>query len=217
MSKNEHQEIFYRYVQVANVLGQMFQNVLEVVVHDFRNLDAAIIHIVNGHISGRSVGGPASELNMHRLLDQDHFPDELLNYTSRNHRGQSLKSSSLAIRDGEGNIIGAFCLHFDMSQFEQFQKFLELFVNTKIHSLVGINDFGANLTHDEEIKNEIDAWKLKQGLSTAQLSYKDKQSIVEYLYHRGCFKKRGSISLIANELQLTRQSIYNYLEIAKSV
>ena len=141
---SENKAIFDRYIQVANVLGQMFQNILEVVVHDFKDLDKAIIHIMNGHISGRSLGGPVSELNMHRLLGEDQFPDELVNYTSHNHRGQSLKSSSVAIRDQEGKIIGAFCLHFDISQFEQFQKFLDVFVNSKIHSLIGINDFGAN-------------------------------------------------------------------------
>lgn len=213
---SENKAIFDRYIQVANVLGQMFQNILEVVVHDFKDLDKAIVHIVNGHISGRSLGGPVSELNMRRLLEEDQFPDELVNYTSRNHRGQSLKSSSVAIRDREGKIIGAFCLHFDISQFEQFQKFLDVFVNSKIHSLIGVNDFGANQPHDEEIKNTIDEWALKQGLYANQLSYKDKQAIVEHLYHRGYFKKRGAISIVANVLQLTRQCIYNYLELAKN-
>lgn len=213
MSKN--QPIFDRYIQIANVLGQMFQNVLEVVVHDFKDLDNAIIHIVNGHISGRSVGGPASELNMRRLLEQDQFPDELVNYTSRNPRGQSLKSSSVAIRDADGKIIGAFCLHFDTSQFEQFQKFLELMISSSIDANIGINDFGANQPHDNEIQHEIDTWLIKQGLSNAQLSYKDKQSIVEHLYRGGYFKRRGAISLVANALQLARQSIYNYLELAQ--
>ncbi len=211
----ESKEIFDRYIQVANVLGQMFQNVLEVVVHNFADLDHAIVHIVNGHISGRCVGGPVSELNMRRLLEEDQFPDEIINYTSRNQRGQMLKSSSIAIRDHKGKIIGAFCFHFDISQFDQFQKFLEVFVSSNVHSLIGVNDFGANQPHDEEIKNEIDAWALQRGLYTSQLSYKDKQAIVEHLYNRGIFKKRGAISIVANVLQLTRQSIYNYLEIAK--
>ena len=210
-----HQKIFDRYIQIANVLGQMFQNVLEVVVHDFKDLDRAIIYIVNGHISGRSVGGPASELNMRRLLEEGEFPDELINYTSRSIRGQHLKSSSVAIRDAHGKIIGAFCLHFDTTTFEQFHTFLAHFVNTQVHSLIGINDFGAHQTHDAEIETAIENWLMQNGLYAAQLSYKDKQAIVEHLHGRGCFKKRGAISLVANALQLTRQSIYNYLELAK--
>lgn len=211
----QNRKIFQRYIDIADVLGQMFPNVLEVVIHDFKDLDHAIIHIVNGHISGRDVGGPASELNIRRLMEEENFPDALVNYTSRNSRGQQLKSSSLAIRDEKKKIIGAFCLHFDTSQFEQFQKFLTFFINSSVHSLVGLNDFGASLPNDEEIKDEIETYLHKNGLSTAQLTYKEKQTIVEYLYKRGIFKKKGAILIVANALQLTRQSVYNYLNVAK--
>lgn len=211
----KNQKIFARYFQIADILGQMFHNVLEVVVHDFQDLDHAIIHIVNGHISGRSLGGPVSELNMRRLLEEGNFPDELVNYTSRNSRGQQLKSSSLAIRDDKRKIIGAFCLHFDVSQFEQFQKFLDFFVNAKVDALIGVNDFGASQPYDEEIKQEIDAFLIQQGLFASQLTYKNKQDIVHHLFKIGSFKKKGAISVIAKCLQLTRQCVYNYLELAK--
>lgn len=211
-----NESIFARYIQLADVLGQMFQNTLEVVIHDFKDLDHAIIHIVNGHVSGRCIGGPVSEINLRRLLEQDQFPDKLINFSSRNSRGQPLKSSSLAIRDDHGQLIGAFCLHFDLSHFEQFQKFMEFFVNTNVDRFVGFNDFGAGQLHDREINGEIEAWLLKQGLRTAQLTYNNKQSIVAYLFQRGCFKRKGAISIVANTLQLTRQCIYNYIELAKN-
>ena len=195
----------------------MFQNVLEVVVHDFKDLDHAIIHIVNGHLSGRTKGGPVSEINLRRLLEEERFPDLLINFTSRTMRGQPLKSSSLAIRDDQGKLIGAFCLHFDLSQFDQFHRFLEFFIHAKVDSFVGINDFGANQTLDQEIKEEIETWLLKNGRYSAQLTYKDKQSIVAYLYQKNCFKKKGAISTAASVLQLTRQCIYNYLELAKKL
>lgn len=207
------QNIFERYIQMAEILGQMFQNILEVVVHDFKDIDHSIIHIVNGHISGRAIGGSVNELNMRRLIEEDKFPDSLVNYTSRNKRGQQLKSSSLAIRDMQGKLIGAFCLHFDLSHFEQFHKFLEFFVNSKNHTIIGPNE---NRSYDEEIKVEIESWLLKNGMHASQLAYKDKQAIVSYLYRRGCFNKKGAISTVAHSLQLTRQSIYNYLELAKS-
>lgn len=211
-----NERIFARYILLADLLGQMFQNVLEVVIHDFKDLDHAIIYIINGHISGRSLGGPISEMNLRRLLEEGQFPDKLINFSSRNSRGQKLKSSSLAIRDDQGRLIGAFCLHFDLSHFEQFQKFLDFFVSAEVDSIVGVNDFGASQPHDQEIKEEIETWLLKKGLHTAQLTYHDKQSIVNHLYQRGCFKRKGAISIVANALQLTRQSIYNYIEMAKN-
>ena len=211
----KNKEIFERYIQVADVLGQMFQDVLEVVVHDFTDLDRAVIHIVNGHISGRTVGCPASELNMRRLLEDEQFPDTIVNFSSRNSRGQHLKSSSLAIKNSENKIIGAFCLHFDISQFEFFQKFIEHFVNPKIHPLIGVNDFGASQPHSKEIEEEIENWRLQRGLFNTELTYKDKQAVVAHLYLRGFFQKKGAISSIAKGLKLTRQSIYNYLQNVK--
>lgn len=209
--------IFKRYIQIADVLGQMFPNVLEATIHNFKDLDKAIIHIVNGHISGREVGCPASELNIRRLLEEDEFPDTIINFASRNSRGQQLKSSSLAIRDDEGKIIGAFCLHFDISQFEQFHQFLGHLLSSTIPSFLGVNDFGASQPHNDEIQAEINHWLLKNSLYSSQLTYKDKRAIVEYLYHRGCFKKKGAIPCVAQSLQLTRQSIYNYIDLSKKL
>ena len=193
----------------------MFPNVLEATIHNFKDLDSAIIHIVNGHISGRELGCPASELHIRRLLEEDEFPDTIINFASRNSRGQQLKSSSLAIRDDEGKIIGAFCLHFDISQFEQFHQFLEHLMSSNVPSFLGVNDFGAGQPHNEEIQDEINDWLVKKGLYASKLTYKDKRAIVEYLYDRGCFKKKGAIPSVAQSLQLTRQSIYNYIELSK--
>lgn len=212
----DNQELFKRYIQVADVLGQMFPNILEIAIHDFKDLDRSLIHIVNGHISGRMVGQPVSELNMRRLIEEDGFPDALVNYTSRNYRGQLLKSSSLAICDNKKQIIGAFCLHFDISQFDQFHKFLEYFLHTTQDPFVGINDFGQSQPFSEEIHEEVKKWRHQKGLLSTQLNYKDKQGIVEHLFFRGYFKKKGAIPCIAQALQLTRQSIYNYIELAKS-
>ena len=209
-------KIFARYIQIADILGNLFHTMLEVVVHDFKDLDHSIIHIVNGHISNRKIGDPASELGIRRLLETESIPDVLVNYINKNNRGQKLKSASMAIRDDAGKMIGALCFNFDLSHFDQFQKFLEFFTNCQNHSLVGQHDIDNDpLSNEEEIQQEIENYLMKNGLSHVQLTYKDKQAIVIHLLQQGCFKKRGAISTIAHQLQLTRQCIYNYLEHAK--
>jgi len=210
-------KIFERYIQIADVLGRIFPNVLEVVVHDFKDLDHSIIFIVNGQISNRKIGDAASELGIRRLLDQENIPDTLVNYINQNNRGQKFKSASIAIRDDDRKMIGAFCFNFDLSQFEQFQKFLGLFMGCETNILVGLNDINDKfLTNEEEIQDGIKNYLLNNRLNHTQLTYKDKQEIVNHLYKVGLFKKRGAISTIANFLKLTRQCIYNYLELAKN-
>lgn len=212
-----NQKIFERYIQIAEVLGKLFPNMLEVVVHDFKDLDHSVIHIVNGHISGRKVGDAASELGIRRLLEKEAIPDVLVNYINRNARGQKFKSASIAIRDDKGKMIGAFCFNVDLSHFEQFQSFLDHFTRCETNMIVGANDINdKQISHVDELQHEINQCLLQTGLSSVQLTYKDKQSIVSRLNQQGFFNKRGAISAIATSLQLTRQSIYNYLELGKS-
>lgn len=204
-------DIFQRYIQIAEVLGQMFPNILEAVVHDFSNLDHSVIFIVNEHISNRTIGSSASELGIRRLLGNENIPDVLINYTNVNHRGNRLKSSSIAIRNQKGKMIGAFCLNFDISAFEH----IHMFINTLIHSetspLVGQSELSLVTTVEEEIQQMILAYLAKHNLMHSEKSYSDKKAIVLYLKQQGAFKQRGAVNAIANALNLTRQSIYNYL------
>ncbi|MBS0654292.1 MAG: PAS domain-containing protein [Verrucomicrobia bacterium] len=206
-------KIFERYIQIADVLGKMFPHVLEIALHDFSDLDHSIVHIVNGHISQRKIGDAASELGIRRLLSEEDIPDVLVNYINQNSRGQKCKSASMAIRDDSGKMIGAFCLNFDLSQFEQFHRFLEFFMAGEMNPLVGAHDItDKHVTNEEEIQQEIKNYLLQNGLSAIQLTYKDKQDIVKYLHQKGFFKKRSAITAISASLQLTRQCIYNYLK-----
>jgi YheO-like PAS domain len=43
---------------VVDMLGHMFGSTSEIVLHDLRDLDASIVAIANGHVSGRGLGGP---------------------------------------------------------------------------------------------------------------------------------------------------------------
>ncbi len=208
--------LFQRYIQIAEVLGQMFPSILEVVVHDFSDLDHSVIFIVNGHISGREVGAGASELGLRRLLKNENIPDVLINYTNVNPRGNRLKSSSLAIRDDKGQMIGAFCLNFDISAFEHFQSFLSLLMRSELLSTVGEGELAPVSTVEEEIQLLVQDYLIQQHLVFSQLTYADKQAIVAYLDQKKCFRQRGAVIAVATVLQLTRQSIYNYLNKEKS-
>lgn len=202
--------IFTTYIKVADLLGAMFKDIIEIVIHDFSDLDRAIIHIVNGHISGREAGAPISEFGLRRLIEDRKLPDQIVNFASQNGRGKSLKSSSLAIRDSKGKIRGAFCLHFDISYFTQFQKFLGHFMAPQDNSFPNVSEFSGNQSLSDEVKSEIEKWRLQKGLFNTSLNRKDKIALVQHLMKVGFLQKKAAIATIAQALQLTRQSIYNY-------
>lgn len=206
-----HAMIFNRYIQIGEVLGKMFPNILEVVVHNFADLDHSVIFIINGHISGREIGSGASELGMRRLLAKENIPDLLINYANVNLRGNHLKSASIAIRDDAGKMIGAFCLNCDVSHFELFQKFLEPLICRTPLPIVGESELASHSTIEEEMKTFTQEYLMRNNLVLSQLNYSDKKEIVLYLSKKGLFKQKGAMLAAAAVLKLTRQCIYNYL------
>jgi len=109
------------------MLSEMFGPVLETVVHDLRTPDQSIIAIFNEHITDREIGDPATDLG--RKLIAGDFPDKLVGYENESPSGHPLKSSSLAIRDEEGALIGVMGLNMDVAYFEKFGSFIERFIS----------------------------------------------------------------------------------------
>lgn len=209
----EHGAILAHYVNVAQVLGEMFAPVLETVVHDLRQPDQSIIAIYNGHLTGREVGGSAT--NLGRRLMKGDFPDVLVGYENESPNGQKMKSSSLAIRDDSGKLIGVLGLNLDTSYFDQFKTFIEQFISSKQSEYVATPErFNTTpegmATPKEDIRNAIDRYITSRNWNARTLSYRDKREIVEHLYQNGYFKSRGAVTIIAKELGLTRPSVYNY-------
>lgn len=210
----EHGPVFGHYVYMAQVLSDMFAPVLETVVHDLQNPEESIIAIFNGHLTGRKVGDPATDLG--RQLKEGEFPDLVVGYENMSPNGQKLKSSSVAIRNENGDLLGVMGLNFDVSYFEQFGKFVEQFISghrnehvlqaEHFHSMAPQQ---VNTPH-EDIKEAIDQYLIAKNWNTRILSNVEKRELVELLYQNGYFKNRSAVTIIANELGLTRTSVYNY-------
>jgi predicted transcriptional regulator YheO len=201
--------VLRHYVTVAEAIGKMMEPVLEVAVHDLRQPDSSIIAIYNGHLTGREVGDGATDLGLCRLKGED-LPDKMIGYANETPDGTKMKSSSLAIRDENGELIGALCLNLDISYFEQYGKFIDQLISThESEHLDDGEDFGAT-TPREDIRDAIDQVKITNGWMGQSLSNDQKRTIVEHLYRQGHFKKRGAVTIMADLLGLTRPSIYNY-------
>lgn len=209
----KHGAILAHYVNMAQVLGEMFAPVLETVVHDLRKPDESIIAIYNGHLTGREVGGAAT--NLGRRLMKGDFPDVLVGYENESPNGQKLKSSSLAIRDEEGELIGVLGLNLNISYFDQFRSFIEQFISSERSEYVSTPERfqtapNGMSTPKEDIQQAIHRYITSRNWNAQTLSYADKREIVEHLYKNGYFKSRGAVTIIAEELGLTRPSVYNY-------
>jgi len=204
-------QIFSRYIEMGQMMGEMFSPSVEIVVHDLRSPDKSIIFVYNGEITGRKVGDPTTDLGRLRIADPD-TPSSIIGYNNKAPNGSKLKSSSLAIRNEKGSVIGSFCVNWDLTAFDQFQNFLSAFMKTVPNPHINDGeDFGISGA-EETIEEMVDTYIVENGLSAKQLSQEQRSKLVRDLQTRGVFEKRGAAATLARKLNLTRASIYNYLK-----
>jgi predicted transcriptional regulator YheO len=212
---DKDQFIFDHYLRVAEVLGSMFAPYLEVIVHDLRKPVNSIIAIYNGHITGREVGGPTTDLGYRRV--EGGVPDMIINYNNKNDRGLKLKSSSLAIHNKNGELIGSLCLNLNISVFQEIGDIIQKLMQTEINPFIDGQEVFHPKTPEDEIVDAINECTLNKSMNATKLSRDDKIEIIRELYQRKAFNKKGAVSIVAKHLKLSNPTVYKYLKIVTEI
>ncbi len=104
-------------IQIAKGLATQFGENCEVVVHDLaRNqLEHSIVHIENGHVSNRKVGGSPSGAVFDALKHHDGpLPDHLA-YLTKTDNGHILKSSTIYVHDDNDEPCYVLSINYDIT------------------------------------------------------------------------------------------------------
>ena len=64
-------QILQGFIPIVEGIAKTFGKNCEVVLHDFSNLQSSIIAIENGHVTGRSVGSPMTEVGLKAIKKGD--------------------------------------------------------------------------------------------------------------------------------------------------
>lgn len=191
--------------QIAVGIHKLFGNYSEVVIHDFSDLEHSIIHM-EGNISGRSIGGAATDLILMQVKQGVIAPDAH-NYQTKLPNGRTLKSCTMYLRDEVGNATGAFCINLDITAFQSFHHVLEDFVSSsqdEVHE-----------TLLDDIQSTIHKTLLETVRETDSnlpiLSRDEKVNLIGRLDDKGIFQVKKSVPILAEELGLSRSTLYNYL------
>jgi predicted transcriptional regulator YheO len=178
----------------------------EVVIHDFSDPEHSIVAIANGNVTGRSVGDSIDALGM-QLLKRPPVAD-LMNYQTKTKSGKILRSSSIFLRDEKGEIFGSVCINVDISDALKAQEFLRSFVRS---DEIAIQEEFENTV--EDVLNRLMQNALSStGKSASELNRDEKIFVIAQLDAKGAFLIRYSIDRVAEHLNISKYSIYNYLE-----
>jgi predicted transcriptional regulator YheO len=210
----DHSSLIESLKIVVDGIAGTFGPRCEVVLHDLRNLDRSIVKIVNGHVTGRSVGGSITDQGLKDL--RKGTDDLILNYRSVTSQGRPLKSTTIVFRDGRGKPTAAICINLDITDILAF--------NTQIQNIFGVAEEGQDEkqreTFEKDVGSTLDkmAGKAIRGIGKQiqSLSKEERMDIVRDLDAQGFFLIKGAIKILASKLKLSKFTLYNYLDEIKN-
>jgi predicted transcriptional regulator YheO len=194
---------------LARSVAAMMGPSCEVVIHDFGKVDHSIVYIENGHVTGRQVGDTLTNLGLQTLY-QGAPEDDYLNYATETTDGRTLKSSSVFVRDRQGNLLGALCLNFDTSQLDIAVQIIKGIVNLNPTSPAMPEKFTSDV--NQLLERLVEEAIASIGRPPALMSREEKQRVVELLEPQGAFLIKRSVERVATALDVSRFTVYSYLD-----
>lgn len=206
------------YKKIVYFLGNILSPNCEIVLLDLRNNKNCITAIANGHISGRAIGAPITNLEL-QIISTNTWKDSnsQCNYFGSTKDNNPLRSSSYFIKDNN-ELLGMLCINIDVSPYEQLSNSilqmacanycdspLELMDNLSLHHEDLTNTLSDTI--DTVFKENIDL----SSVPVNRLTQEEKISIVAALHKNGVFHMKGAVANVAERLHCSEATIYRYL------
>jgi predicted transcriptional regulator YheO len=199
----ETEVLFDQLKQIAEGLAETFAPFCEVVLHDLTDPKHAILAIHN-NLSTRKVGEPATELGLARIADPD-YPQIIANYANAFADGRQAKSTSIGVKNANGEYIAALCLNIDLTLFTNLQGVIGQF--TSIDPQHRVNE-SLNPAGAEVIRARIDQYAARLATTPRALKTDERRSLLRELKKTGCMELRRAADIIAAHLGVSRATVY---------
>lgn len=191
------------YLSVAQAITILLHPHAEVVIHDLKTGKIAAIY---NSFSKRNAG---DESLIEELKDYASLPDVFPAYSKTNWDGKKLKSSTATLRDKNKTPIGLLCINLDVSKWEEFRHFLDQWSNIQSYQpeILFRDDW------KEKINLYVSGYLKKEETTLKMLDKRKKQDLIQALHREGAFEAKNAAIYVAEVLNLSRATIYNYLRI----
>lgn len=191
--------------RIAVGVQKLFGASCEVVIHDFTDLERSIVHM-EGNVTGRSIGGSATDLLL-ACVRNNNTAHDMYNYATQLANGRIMRCCTMFLRDENGDAVGAFCINFDITALNQFHRYLENFV---VMDATDVTE-----TFSDDIQGTIHSILIQtvteMGTELPILTRDEKVNLIARLDSKGIFQVKKAVPILADELGLSRSTVYNYL------
>lgn len=190
-----------RYRPIAEAISLLLSPHVEVIIHDFKT---KCVGAIFNNLSKRKIGDESLLDEMEKLSDQEVFPP----YFKINWDGRKMKSVSALLKNQAGKAIGLLCINLDISKWEQMHHFILDLIESKVEQpdCLFKNDWR------EKINVYVSTYLKRNGLCLESLDRSEKRKLLLELWKEGAFETKNAASYVADVLQISRATVYNYLK-----
>ncbi|MDP2557363.1 transcriptional regulator [Photobacterium damselae subsp. piscicida] len=206
----EHDYIILRsYEAVVDGLAALIGPFCEIVLHSLADLNTSAIKIANGENTGRKVGSPITDLALRMLRDIEGSERNF----SRAKGGALMKSITIAIRNGDNNIVGLLCINVNLDA--PFSQILQSFMPTdEAKQAASSVNFASDVDElvDQTVERTIEEINADKAVSN---NAKNRQIVME-LFDKGIFDIKDAINRVADCLNISKHTVYLYIRQRKT-
>lgn len=199
------EEAFEFLDRTARGIAEMFGSSCETLVQDMSDPSHPILSIYNGQVSGREVGSTADIMGSTRLIDETAMTTDFVNLYATTPSGSQIKSSTFHMIGEDYNL--SLGIDFDYSSL--------VFANRILVDLMSADaDLQSALWQggDNGLAQIFDECLAAIGKPVNALTKTDRIKIVALLEQKSAFSFRKSVPYVAKRLQVSRYTVYKYLD-----
>lgn len=211
-----NKEILQAHIAMVDFIADISGPNYEVVLHDVSKPEASVIAIRNGHITGREIGSPLTDLALKVLKQKDYLgTDFITNYDGYSDQGKKFLSSTYFIKNDSGELVGMICVNNDISCIsdlnESYKLLMERFnyVEKEPNNSPYKESFDTSLV---DVANSIISKTINNlNVPPNRMTIDEKVRIVHELNEEGVFLLKGAVSEVAEQLNISETTVYRYL------
>ena len=202
--------------QLARGLAEQFGSNCEIVIHDLskEHIDNSIVHIENGQVTGRKLGGSPSNIVIEALQKNPNELKDQYAYLTRTDNGRILKSTTIYIRDNDDRPRYVFAINYDITNLLALESTIKSITTTGD----GVNadqptpiPMDVNQLLDELIAQSVEL----VGVPVAYMTKEDKIKAIQFLNDSGAFLITKSGDKVSKFFGISKYTLYSYVNINK--
>lgn len=200
--------------QLAKGITGQFGKSCEVVIHDLsQDLDHTIVYIENGHVTGRKIGDGSSKIVLQTLKKKGNDITDRISYRTQTEDGKILKSTSLFIKNDEGEVVGIFSINLDITSFMMAERSLQ--------EITGIEpeNNAMDCIHNSVMGtlNDLIGQSVRMvNKPVSEMTREDKIKAIKFLQDSGAFLIKKSGDKVSKFFGISKFTLYNYIDVKET-